>query len=388
MKENNSSEQKPQKDSEEKYWPVNPEAERIKKLIRDGKSPVIDLGPLKDDEKKKHDPENPPDDDDPIRYAPWLVISSFLGDIGNRPLSVPFWVSPSIWLETYQPTGGSGQLVPIPQVGQSYQVAVRVDNRGYASSYGTIVEFYWGDPSTNVNAGVLNSIGAPVSIVVPAGGSAIARSGFWVPIWVNNGHECLIVRAYDPVFDPIDPASFHPAFDRHVGQANLGVVQAPAGTHAFTFVQVHNPTKSSLQLRLVVEPLAVEAILAHANRLQLKGKSADHHLLYFGLITRDWHFKGEPVSRPQEEEKEKLGNTASQPEHYPQFSLPRSIDLQLARALEPVIELTMKPKESRRIEVAAAIPYAAKPGELYGLRIVQHEKECIIGAVDRLILVV
>ena len=43
---------------------------------------------------------------------------------------------------------------------------------------------------------------------------------------MNNGHECLVVRAFEPLLDAVSPDQFSPGADRHVGQRNIAVVQA------------------------------------------------------------------------------------------------------------------------------------------------------------------
>ena len=46
----------------------------------------------------------------------------------------------------------------------------------------------------------------------------------WVPQFVNNGHECLVVRVSEPMLDSASPDQFSAAADRHVAQRNIAVV--------------------------------------------------------------------------------------------------------------------------------------------------------------------
>jgi hypothetical protein len=49
----------------------------------------------------------------------------------------------------------------------------------------------------------------------------------WIPQFVNNGHECLVVRAFEPIFDALVPQrEFSAASNRHVAQRNIAVVRA------------------------------------------------------------------------------------------------------------------------------------------------------------------
>jgi hypothetical protein len=48
----------------------------------------------------------------------------------------------------------------------------------------------------------------------------------WIPIYENQGHECLVVRAFEPILDAVNPNQFSSALDRHIAQRNIAVVQA------------------------------------------------------------------------------------------------------------------------------------------------------------------
>jgi hypothetical protein len=72
------------------------------------------------------------------------------------------------------------------------------------------------------------------SKVVSLAAGQYAKVGFdWVPVLVDQGHECLVAQVYDPVSDPV-VAPFNPVQDRHVAQRNISVVQLPTGK-ALTF---------------------------------------------------------------------------------------------------------------------------------------------------------
>jgi len=49
----------------------------------------------------------------------------------------------------------------------------------------------------------------------------------WVPTFVNGGHECLLVRAWDVAADPMTTPEWDASQNRYLGQRNIHVV--PAG---------------------------------------------------------------------------------------------------------------------------------------------------------------
>jgi len=154
-------------------------------------------------------------------YDVKLVCRTFVGDIGNRPLSnMVFWESPDIWIE-----GSSGDP-DVATPGEVNQVKVHVWNMGLADSWGTTVDLYWCDPSVGINAAVASPIGSQTLSLFS--GQHQILSFDWVPEFVNHGHECLVAHVYDPVSDPIS-APFNPVQDRHVGQRNISVLDVTIG---------------------------------------------------------------------------------------------------------------------------------------------------------------
>jgi hypothetical protein len=67
----------------------------------------------------------------------------------------------------------------------------------------------------------------------------------WSPIFVNDGHECVLAEAFHPSLDPLPgiPA-FNVPTDRHVAQRNLSVALAVQKMFRFTF-EVHNPGRKA-----------------------------------------------------------------------------------------------------------------------------------------------
>jgi hypothetical protein len=120
-------------------------------------------------------------------------------------------------------------------------------NLGKAPAYRVRVEFYWFNPSLGFSRASANLIGATwidlanrftlysdwqeagegAGRYMTRGCHAIVRCpNSWLPQYENNGHECLIVRAFEPILDSVPLNQFSPAADRHVGQRNIAVQQA------------------------------------------------------------------------------------------------------------------------------------------------------------------
>jgi len=76
-------------------------------------------------------------------------------------------------------------------------------------------------------------VGADGNAYMSHGSHAIVRCPqTWVPPYVNDGHECLVVRALEPMMDAVSPDQFSSAADRHVAQRNIAVAQAASPREA------------------------------------------------------------------------------------------------------------------------------------------------------------
>ena len=190
-------------------------------------------------------------------YTPWLVIRSNASDIGLRPLpgGACFWLSPDIWIESSDPLGRA-------VAGEQNFVHARVFNLGKAVSIPTRVDFYWADPSVGLGAEDMNFIGTEWVEIAPHTAKDIRCNTAWVPIFVNGGHECLKVNCNNGMLDPIQHP-FQPTVDRHAGQRNITVIQAPPGQ----MVSFHLSLNNIFALRTHVELLArVEHLRVNAER--------------------------------------------------------------------------------------------------------------------------
>jgi hypothetical protein len=162
--------------------------------------------------------------DDGTHYTTWLVVGYQAGDDGTRPLQggTVFWESPNVWV-----VSSAGVNQPVP--GEANTVFARVANLGLQDATGVYVRFWWADPSlaiTEANAHQINPQNLP-AVSVPSLSSVVVQCPDpWIPIFENNGHECLFAEAYIPGFDELN-APLDPVDDRHVGQKNEQLILSP-----------------------------------------------------------------------------------------------------------------------------------------------------------------
>jgi hypothetical protein len=90
----------------------------------------------------------------------------------------------------------------------------------------------------------------------------------WVPVFENNGHECLVVRVFEPMMDGLNPNQFSAVGDRHVGQRNIAVIQAasPASIDRGLYLG-HPETPADAEVDVTVEgPANMEWLQLFAGR--------------------------------------------------------------------------------------------------------------------------
>jgi hypothetical protein len=184
-------------------------------------------------------------------FLPYLLVRAASGDRGGRPFGGVFWESPDILVLPDQeaesappmPLGAGGTArASVPNT-----LYAHVWNLGRAPAFRVRVEFYWFNPSLGFSRSAANLVGATyidladrfthldrwTEVEQPYGRwltrgchAVVPCPTTWVPSYVNNGHECLVVRAFEPLLDALSPDQFQAAADRHVGQRNIAVVPA------------------------------------------------------------------------------------------------------------------------------------------------------------------
>jgi hypothetical protein len=168
-------------------------------------------------------------------YLPYLFLRANAGDNGTRPVLGPFWESPDV-LILAGVSPAAAPPVP-PSLGQTAiaqapnTVYAHVWNFGQSSAPQTVVEFYWCDPSLGIGAQGAHLIGQTV-ISLGARGSGESHAlvkcpEAWTPTFLNGGHECLLVRAWDYTSDALGMPQWDASMNRHIGQRNIHVISTP-----------------------------------------------------------------------------------------------------------------------------------------------------------------
>jgi hypothetical protein len=224
-------------------------------------------------------------------FYPYLLARSVLGDRGDRPINVPFWESPDIWTAPGEPanapaipTNHGGTAI----AGQPNTLYAHVWNLGLAPLAGVSVEFYWFDPSlaiTGANANLIGIARCDLSSRGMNGSHLLVKCPkAWVPVVVNGGHECLVVRI-SGIGDPIGNNPWSPWLNRHVAQRNIAVVQkGPSLIKLFDRLNLSRLANSHLEFAQVGprEAEMARAVAAPAHRL----RALTTHVLA-GLDIRD-----------------------------------------------------------------------------------------------------
>jgi hypothetical protein len=165
---------------------------------------------------------------------PFLFFRANPGDTGTRPAVGAFWESPDVYL-----LAGVHPSVapPIPPelgqtalAGQPNTVYAHVWNFGRAAAHDVVVEFYWCNPTIGFNPAGAHLIGRTTTHLGSRGSGqahhVVRCPEPWVPQFVNGGHECLLVRAWDNVGDLLTTPEWDAAVNRHLGQRNVHVIGA------------------------------------------------------------------------------------------------------------------------------------------------------------------
>jgi hypothetical protein len=196
-------------------------------------------------------------------WLPYLFFRANPGDTGTRPLTGPFWESPDVFiLAGVKPS----EAPPVPPaLGQTAMahadntVYAHVWNFGHAPARDVVVEFRWCNPALGINLVSSTIIGyAFTSLGARGSGDShkvVKCPESWAATYVNGGHECLLVRAWD-VADPLTTPEWDASVNRHLAQRNIHVVSAAgAGFAAGADVRGIAAPDGSSPLRLSVGPL-------------------------------------------------------------------------------------------------------------------------------------
>ncbi len=357
----------------------------------------------------------------PRRWTPWLVIRASAGDLGLRPLpqGEVFYYSPDIWVESSDPGGNA-------VAGEPNYVHARLFNLGMAPAAPTRVDFYWGDPSVGLGPANLHWIGTEWVEVDPLRSRDVRCGTPWVPIFLNGGHECLIVNCNNAILDPIKHP-FYSWLDRHVGQRNLTVLKGSPGAMLEFIVTLNNPWRRTGRTLVTtrLERLALDAPIPEG---RVTRELVDQ-LVGFGLPLRRsaaelraLYREGTPAARAAaifaglEERRERHSRAAGAapgPSPRRHMGSPGSIGARLADAARIVPtphadahlghmllasevlatrgrcakeggdallpELVLKPFEQRQLHLELGIPPDARRGEFVVFHLAQRTEDLLLG---------
>jgi hypothetical protein len=162
-----------------------------------------------------------------------------------------WWNSPDIWVVPgSDPNGIPGQ----PVAGEPAFVWGRVRNAGEQPVSGAVVNFYWSNPATGVLRSNSTPIGTAFVDLVAGEAKEVLCVVPWLPVVVNDGHECLVaevLHSADPLPVPL-PDAFNPPAYRQVAQKNLTVLVMKKSARVLP-VQVAAPPRMAAALTLTVE---------------------------------------------------------------------------------------------------------------------------------------
>ena len=210
----------------------------------------------------------------------------------------PWYLSPNIWaVPGDDPEGPPGT----PIADQNCYLYARVKNTGKERVNNATVRFYWANPAVGFDRTTANFLGSAF-VSLDGGDSAdVLLLSPWVPLFVNDGHQCLLAEAYH---DPLDPlpaaAAFNVPTDRHVAQRNISVLQASAGFFRMRF-EVHNPSRKARRFTLKAVTGQIEQLRPLAGRLRdLELPRREGKLKHFGFLAEtegDKHSVGRAAAK-------------------------------------------------------------------------------------------
>jgi hypothetical protein len=167
-------------------------------------------------------------------YLPYLFIRAFAGDTGARPVNGVFWESPDILVMPGIDPAHAPALPPdlggVAQAGADNTLYAHVWNLGQAPAADVLVEFYWFNPSLGFSGASAHLIGVTWTDLAARGNTGSHRllkcPVSWPAMYVNGGHECLMVRISQACSDPLSGPPWDASRNRHIGQRNIHVMSA------------------------------------------------------------------------------------------------------------------------------------------------------------------
>jgi hypothetical protein len=165
-------------------------------------------------------------------FLPYLFIRANAGDTGARPVNGVFWESPDILVLPGVDPAHAPAVPPdlggVARAGADNTLYAHVWNLGQAPAHDVLVEFYWFNPSiafTGTAAHVIGFTWTDLKARGERGSHRLLKCPVsWPAMYVNGGHECLVVRLSQPATDPLSGPEWDAARNRHIGQRNIHVM--------------------------------------------------------------------------------------------------------------------------------------------------------------------
>ena len=153
----------------------------------------------------------------------------------------PWWMSPDVWVVPgTDPNGAPG----MPVAGEPAYLWARVTNAGTAAVSNATVRFYWANPSVGFDRTTATQIGTSFVTLDPGEVTEVLCLTPWVPIYLNQGHECVLAEAFHNSDALPSGSTFNVPTDRHVAQLNLALVHG-AGPMRYPFTIVNRERVSN-----------------------------------------------------------------------------------------------------------------------------------------------
>lgn len=143
----------------------------------------------------------------------------------------PCWTSPDIWTV---PGSDPNSIPGPPTVGQPALAWARIRNNGDTTLEDVQLRFYWCNPETGVFRSNSTLIDSSFTSILSGEEHEVLCITPWIPVGVNDGHECLVVEALHPLdtLPTLLPDPFSPPNFEQVAQRNISLVKIRGGYDA------------------------------------------------------------------------------------------------------------------------------------------------------------
>jgi hypothetical protein len=264
----------------------------------------------------------------------------------------PWYLSPDIWVVPGDDPNGA---IGVPVVNEPAYVWARVHNRGTTAVTNATVRYYWANPSTMITPSNATPIGTSFVSLLPGETKDVLCLTPWTPVWINDGHECLIAEAFH-ASDPLPPRGsndpFDPPNDRHVAQLNIGVAVARARIQTVVYCFAAGNAAR----------LATAEVTLHARRAPMETLAQLTGHLGLGQLPREM-------------------------EGIMEFGLqPFRCGEQIEGVGEPQLALRLKPGEQRGLALTIKLPEQRDPTSGALFLVEQFVRDHVVGGIGALVI--